>query len=85
MEATERVELEKRVTNVIDQVRPYLVADGGDIEFVRLTDNMEVQVELKGACASCSMSIMTLKMGVEQAMMKAIPEVKSVDAINLGY
>ena len=85
MEAIKREELEKRVNNVIDQVRPYLVADGGDIEFVRLTDNMEVQVELKGACASCSMSIMTLKQGVEQAMMKAIPEVISVDAINLGY
>ncbi len=85
MEALKREELEKRINNVIDQVRPYLVADGGDIDFVRLTDNMEVQVELKGACASCSMSIMTLKQGVEQAMIKAIPEVKSVDAINLGY
>ncbi|MCK5846131.1 MAG: NifU family protein [Bacteroidales bacterium] len=85
MEAQERIEIEKKVLNVIDQVRPYLVADGGDIEFVRLTDNMEVQVELKGACASCSMSIMTLKMGVEQAMIKAIPEIKTVDAINLGY
>lgn len=80
-----REELVEKVNNVIKQIRPYLVADGGDIEFVRLTDNNEVQVELKGACASCSMSVMTLKMGVEQAMVKAIPEIKSVDAINLGY
>jgi len=80
-----REELVERVNKVITQIRPYLVADGGDIEFVRLTDQNEVHVELKGACATCSMSIMTLKQGVEQAMIKAIPEIKSVDAINLGY
>ncbi len=80
-----REELIQKVNNVITQIRPYLVADGGDIEFVHLTDENEVQVELKGACASCSMSIMTLKQGVEQAMIKAIPEIKSVDAVNLAY
>ncbi len=85
MENQNKEELIKKVKTVIDQVRPYLVADGGDIEFVRLTDENQVQVELKGACASCSMSILTLKQGVEQAMIKAIPEIKSVDAINLGY
>lgn len=85
MENDNRDELIKKVNNVIDQIRPYLVADGGDIEFVRLTDNNEVQVELKGACATCSMSIMTLKQGVEQAMVKALPEIKSVDAINIAY
>ncbi len=85
MENDNRDELVKKVNNVIDQIRPYLVADGGDIEFVRLTDNNEVQVELKGACATCSMSIMTLKQGVEQAMVKALPEIKSVDAINIAY
>jgi Fe-S cluster biogenesis protein NfuA len=80
-----REELVEKVNKVITQIRPYLVADGGDIEFIRLTDQNEVQVELKGACATCSMSIMTLKQGVEQAMIKAIPEIKSVDAINLAY
>jgi len=85
MENQNKDELIKKVNNVIDQIRPYLVADGGDIEFVRITDQNEVQVELKGACASCSMSIMTLKQGVEQAVVKAIPEIKSVDAINLAY
>lgn len=84
--ATEnREELIQKVHNVITQIRPYLVADGGDIEFIHLTEENEVQVELKGACASCSMSIMTLKQGVEQAMVKAIPEIKSVEAINLAY
>ena len=84
--ATEnREELIQKVQNVITQIRPYLVADGGDIEFVHLTEENEVQVELKGACASCSMSLMTLKQGVEQAMVKAIPEIKSVEAINISY
>jgi Fe-S cluster biogenesis protein NfuA len=85
MENQNREELIKRVNNVINQIRPYLVADGGDIEFVHLTEENNVQVELKGACATCSMSIMTLKQGVEQAMIKAIPEIKSVQAINLAY
>lgn len=78
------VELIKRVENVIDQIRPYLQADGGNIRFVELTEDMIVNVELLGACGSCPMSTMTLKAGVEQAMKKAIPEIKSVEAINIG-
>ena len=80
-----QAELIKRVNNVIDQVRPYLVADGGNIEFVNITDDNIVNVELKGACATCAMSIMTLKAGVEQAMIKAVPEIKAVEAINMQY
>ncbi len=80
-----REELVNRVLKVIEQIRPFLVADGGDIEFVHLTEENEVQVELKGACASCSMSIMTLKQGVEQAMVKAIPEIIAVNAVNAQY
>lgn len=76
--------LENKVKNVIEQIRPYLVADGGDISFVNLSEDNTVNVQLHGACASCSMSIMTLKQGVEQAMVKALPEIKSVEAINLS-
>lgn len=72
----------QKVENVIDQIRPYLEADGGNIRFVELTDDMVVNVELLGACGSCPMSQMTLKAGVEQAVKKAIPEIKSVEAIN---
>lgn len=75
--------LEQKVQNVIDQIRPYLEADGGNIQFVSLTDDNVVNVELQGACATCPMSIMTLKQGVEQAMIKALPQIKSVEAINL--
>jgi len=76
-------ELETKVKNVIDQIRPYLQADGGDIQFVELTTDNVVNVELQGACGSCPFSRMTLKNGVEEAVRKALPEIKSVEAINL--
>ncbi|HOY32037.1 MAG TPA: NifU family protein [Bacteroidales bacterium] len=76
-------ELIQKVENVIAQIRPYLEADGGSISFVELTDDNVVNVELHGACRSCPMSMMTLKNGVEAAVIKAIPEIKSVEAVNL--
>lgn len=76
-------ELVSKVMAVIDQIRPYLEADGGSIKFVNITEDKVVNVELLGACRSCPMSIMTLKNGVEAAMIKAIPEIKSVEAINM--
>ena len=76
-------EITKKVQNVIAQIRPYLQQDGGGIEFVEYTDDNVVNVKLLGACGSCPYSTMTLKNGVETAMKKAIPEVKSVEAINL--
>ena len=74
-------ELESKVKNVIEQIRPFLQADGGDIKFVNLTDENVVNVELIGACGSCPFSRMTLKNGVESAVIKAIPEIKSVEAV----
>lgn len=79
---SQNAELIKKVQNVIDQIRPYLEADGGNIRFVEITEDNVVNVELLGACGSCPMSQMTLKAGVEQAVKKAIPEIKSVEAIN---
>jgi Fe-S cluster biogenesis protein NfuA len=78
-------ELLPKVKNVLDQIRPYLEADGGSIEFVELTDDFVVNVKLLGACHSCPMSIVTLKQGVEATMIKAIPEIKSVEAVNLEH
>lgn len=75
--------LEKRVKNILEQVRPYLQADGGDVNFVELTDDMVVRVELTGACGSCPYSTMTLKNGIESVMRKSIPEIKSVENINM--
>lgn len=73
----------QKVQNVLEQVRPYLQQDGGDIVFVELTDDFVVNVELTGACGSCAFSTMTLKGGVEATLQKAIPEIKEVVAINL--
>lgn len=75
--------LVSKVENVIGQIRPYLQADGGDIRFVEITEDNVVKVELQGACGCCPHSIMTLKNGVEQAVIKAIPEIKSVEDINI--
>ena len=81
---TEQKELlTQKVKNIIEQVRPYLQQDGGDINFVEVTDDMIVNVELTGACGSCPYSTMTLKNGVENTIRKALPEIKSVEAINL--
>lgn len=78
MDAAKRQDLEKRVKETIEMVRPYLVADGGDIQFVELTDDLVVKVQLLGACGSCPYSMQTLKNGVEQAVKKQIPEIKEV-------
>ena len=83
MANNQNTELIKKIEAVIDQIRPYLEADGGNIKFVELTDDNVVNVELQGACKSCPMSLMTLKNGVEQAVKSAIPEIKSVEAVNL--
>jgi Fe-S cluster biogenesis protein NfuA len=79
----EKEVIERKVKNLIEQVRPYLQQDGGDIRFVEITPDNIVNVELTGACGSCPYSTMTLKNGVESTIRKAIPEIKAVEAINL--
>ena len=81
MAIEEKTELQEKVLKIIEQLRPYLQADGGDIQLVNITDENVVNVELLGACGSCPYSQMTLKNGVEVAMRKAIPEIKSVETI----
>jgi Fe-S cluster biogenesis protein NfuA len=83
MEQAKQAELEKKVQNVLEQIRPYLQADGGDIRFVELTEENVLNVELVGACGSCPYSIITLKNGVESAIKRAIPDIKSVEAVNV--
>lgn len=78
-----REELNQKVQNVLEQVRPYLQADGGDINFVNITDDNTVNVELTGACGTCAFSTQTLKNGVEATLKKVLPEIKEVVAINL--
>ena len=76
-------DLQHRIQTTLDELRPYLKADGGDIRLVEITDDLVVRIELLGACADCSMINMTLKGGVESALKKAAPELKAIEAINL--
>ena len=78
METRTKKKLLKRVHETLDQVRPYLQADGGDIEVVELTDDNILKVRLTGACNGCPFSMQTLKAGVEQAVRRDIPQIKEV-------
>jgi Fe-S cluster biogenesis protein NfuA len=70
-----------KIQEVLDMLRPYLQADGGDVEFVDVTDDGVVQVRLQGACGTCPSSIMTLKMGIEEQMKQQVPGVTEVIAV----
>ncbi|MCC7332679.1 MAG: NifU family protein [Flavobacteriales bacterium] len=76
-----KFEIEEKVNKVLEQIRPFLNDDGGDIELVEITQDLVVKVKLLGACKSCSMSPMTLKGGVEESIKRVIPELKGVIAI----
>jgi len=78
-----QVELKEKIEIALDSIRPYLEADGGNVKIVGLSEDMVLQLELTGACSSCPMSTMTLKAGVEEAVKKAIPEIRKVEAINI--
>jgi Fe-S cluster biogenesis protein NfuA len=75
-------ELSVKINAAIEQLRPFLHADGGDMELVEITDEAIVKVRLLGACSDCTMSVMTLKAGLEEAIKKVAPEVVSVEAVN---
>jgi Fe-S cluster biogenesis protein NfuA len=70
--------IKERVEKALEKIRPYLVADGGDIVMVDITDDMVVKVEMRGACHGCPFSMQTLKAGVEIAVKKEVPEIKQV-------
>lgn len=73
--------IKDKVLRALETIRPYLVADGGDIELVDITDDMRVLVRLQGACSSCHFSIQTLRNGVEVVVKKAVPEIIAVEAV----
>jgi Fe-S cluster biogenesis protein NfuA len=75
--------IKDKVLTAMDQIRPFLNADGGDVEFVEVRDDATVVVRLLGACSDCSMSFMTLKAGIEDTVRKVAPEVKAVIAVNM--
>ena len=71
-----------KIQAALEEIRPFLEADGGDILFIELSDEWVVKVKLVGACGTCNISMMTLKNGVEVAVKRAVPEVKEVIEIS---
>ena len=71
-------ELQDKIKDLLEQVRPSLQQDGGDIELIEITDDLTIVVNLLGACGTCPTSIITLKLGVEQFLKQHIPEIKEV-------
>ena len=79
-----RSELEARIALALDRVRPYLMIDGGGIELVSVDrDAGIVEVAFTGACKTCALSMMTLRAGVERAILKQAPEIKRIEAVDL--
>ncbi len=74
--------LREKIESALNEVRPSLQADGGNVELVDVTDDGTVKLRLQGACAGCPMAQMTLSMGIEKHLKKAVPGVKKVEAVN---
>ncbi|HPL64261.1 MAG: NifU family protein [Syntrophales bacterium] len=75
------MEIKQEVAKALNEIRPNLQADGGDVELVDVSDDGVVKVKLTGACKGCPMSQMTLKMGIERFLKKSVPEVKEVVSV----
>jgi Fe-S cluster biogenesis protein NfuA len=79
----ERETLINRVEEALNGIRPYLEADGGNVVLRDITEDMTAWLELTGACGSCPMSTMTFKAGLKESILRAVPEIKNVEAVNL--
>ncbi len=73
--------MKRKILTALDSIRPYLQADGGDVELVNITGDGIVEVRLTGACVDCPMSQMTLRAGVERALIREIPWIRRVEAV----
>lgn len=82
MMLTDKQALLNRIEDALSTVRPHLNVDGGDVEVVDVTDDMHVKIRWMGMCESCSMSAMTLRAGITEAIRSKIPEVAGVEAVN---
>lgn len=78
------MDLTQRVEQALETIRPYLIADGGNVAIEEITPEYVVKLRLLGNCGSCKMSFMTMKAGIEQAIKKDVPEITSVVAIDLA-
>lgn len=72
----------QQIEDALDDIRPHLAVDGGDVEVVEVTEDLTVRVRWLGSCESCTMSAMTMKAGVEQAVKARLPQIRAVEAVN---
>lgn len=82
MESTAHTDLIRKVEKALEQIRPYLKADGGNVMLDSVTEEGVALVRLTGACHSCSMSMMTLKAGIEETIKRSVPEIQEVKALD---
>lgn len=82
MSSEEKIEMIARINLALDEVRPHLKVDGGDVEVVDVTDDFIAKVKWLGNCQVCSMSAMTMKAGIEQAVKQKVPTIVAVEAVN---
>lgn len=82
MSETEKDKLIKKIDLILNEIRPHLAVDGGDVEVVTVTDDMTVKVKWVGNCINCSMSAMTMKAGIEQTIKSKFPDILKVVAVN---
>ncbi|GIK23386.1 MAG: NifU family protein [Ignavibacteriales bacterium] len=75
-------QIRSEIQKALNNIRPFLQADNGDIELVDITEDGIVKVRLLGACETCPLSVMTLRAGVERAIMNEVPSIKRIEAIN---
>lgn len=80
---TTREDLVVKIERALDDIRPYLKTDGGNVKVVSVDENMVATLELLGACGNCPMSLMTMKAGIEETIKRQVPEIKDVRAVNL--
>jgi Fe-S cluster biogenesis protein NfuA len=76
-------EMNDRIESALNNIRPYLEADGGNVRILEITNDQVLKLEFMGNCGSCPMSTMTFKAGVEEAIKRAVPEIKSIEVVNL--
>ena len=80
---TKKDDLTVRIEAALDNIRPYLITDGGNVRILEITKDLNLRLEFLGNCGSCPMSTMTFKAGVEEAVKKAVPEINAIEVINM--
>ena len=74
--------MKEEILKALDSIRPFLQADNGDVELVEITEEKIVKVRLTGDCANCPMSILTLRAGIERALMNKVPGIRRIESVN---